>query len=585
MSFIFRHSILRPSLISVAILNFFNFVFAALFILYATRELDVRSGTLGIVLGAGAVGGLLGAAVAGRLGRRIGIGPSFVLGMVLFPAPLLLVPLAGGPEGPRAGDALHGGVSLCGRRHDPRHQRWRDHHRFTPHRLRSRATGALRFVNTACAPRERSRAARSARPSVCGRPSRFAAGAAGLVGVLWLLAFAGAAPARAARGGAGVEGPPLACGARLGCARGRDRHLRRRSPGPSGGDRGNEGSGLRSTVVTFDPHPRLVLGYDVQLLTTLERRIELIGEIGPDDLFVLEFTTGALPARAGGVRRRGPRADRNGDGRRGRGDFASVRAQGGRRAPAAAGHRGAEVPQVEGVSSSRIRELLRKVTCAGLRPLLGRPPELEGGVVSGDQRGGTLGFPDGESRSRAARPRPGLRDLRGRGARSGAAAISIGVNPHYGGSERRIEAFLLDFEGDSTAGSCASSSGTGFATSARSRARTTSYARSRLEWRRHAKRRGRVTQVFGGFRRLSKYVTWLHLVSSVRCLGLRNGLSEAGRGRDGRVEPGLSALWLRRLGARRAGRGRRDHGRARAAPLRRGSAAPPLLASKLTPPK
>ena len=47
MRFILGHSILRPLLASVATLNFFNFVFAALFILYATRELHVRSGTLG----------------------------------------------------------------------------------------------------------------------------------------------------------------------------------------------------------------------------------------------------------------------------------------------------------------------------------------------------------------------------------------------------------------------------------------------------------------------------------------------------------------------------------------------------------
>jgi riboflavin kinase/FMN adenylyltransferase len=49
-------------------------------------------------------------------------------------------------------------------------------------------------------------------------------------------------------------------------------------------------TGLHSAVVTFDPHPRRVLGYDVELVTTLERRIELIGEIGPDELLVLEFT-------------------------------------------------------------------------------------------------------------------------------------------------------------------------------------------------------------------------------------------------------------------------------------------------------
>jgi MFS family permease len=50
------------------------------------------------VLGAGAVGGLVGALVTGRISRRIGIGPAFALGCVLFPAPLLLVPLAAGPR-------------------------------------------------------------------------------------------------------------------------------------------------------------------------------------------------------------------------------------------------------------------------------------------------------------------------------------------------------------------------------------------------------------------------------------------------------------------------------------------------------
>ena len=186
MSFIFRHSILRPSLISVAILNFFNFVFAALFILYATRELGVRSGTLGIVLGAGAVGGLLGAAVAGRLGRRIGIGPSFVLGMVLFPAPLLLVPLAGGSKalvlamlftaeflsavGVMILDINAGAIITA----------------FTPHRLRSRATGALRFVNYGVRPL--GALAGGALGTAIGlRPTLFVAAAAGLGGVLWLL--------------------------------------------------------------------------------------------------------------------------------------------------------------------------------------------------------------------------------------------------------------------------------------------------------------------------------------------------------------------------------------------------------------
>jgi MFS family permease len=186
MRFIFRHSILRPSLISVATLNFFNFIFAALFILYATRELHVRAGALGLVLGAGAVGGLLGATLTGRLTRRIGVGPAFVLGMVLFPAPLLLVPLAGGPKAVVLGmlfaaeflsalgvmilDITAGAIITA----------------FTPHRLRSRATGALRFVNFGVRPL--GALAGGALGSAFGlRPTLWFAAAAGVLGVLWLV--------------------------------------------------------------------------------------------------------------------------------------------------------------------------------------------------------------------------------------------------------------------------------------------------------------------------------------------------------------------------------------------------------------
>jgi len=96
--YIWGSSIVRAKLLSTATINFFNFVFWALFILYVTRELGVRPGILGLVLGAGAVGGLLGSIVTGRLSRRFGVGPVFVIGSVLFPAPLVLVPLAGGGD-------------------------------------------------------------------------------------------------------------------------------------------------------------------------------------------------------------------------------------------------------------------------------------------------------------------------------------------------------------------------------------------------------------------------------------------------------------------------------------------------------
>ncbi len=94
--FILGSPVVRASLISAAVINFFNFVFMALFVLYATRSLHVRPGLLGLVLGAGAVGGVLGSLMTRRLARRIGIGWALVAGAVLFPAPMVLVPLAGG---------------------------------------------------------------------------------------------------------------------------------------------------------------------------------------------------------------------------------------------------------------------------------------------------------------------------------------------------------------------------------------------------------------------------------------------------------------------------------------------------------
>ena len=206
-------------------------------------------------------------------------------------------------------------------------------------------------------------------------------------------------------------------------------------------------AGLRSTVVTFDPHPRLVLGYDVQLLSTLERRVELIGELDPDELLLLEFTrelsqlepeefVAEVLAPIGTKEVVAAETFRFGRGRKG--DVELLRRL---------GIEVREVLQVEGVSSSRIRELLAEGDMRGAAALLGRPPELEGVVVSGDQRGGTLGFP---TANLAVEPHllvPAYGIYAG-AAFGGRAAISIGVNPHYGGSERRIEAFLLDFEGD-----------------------------------------------------------------------------------------------------------------------------------------
>jgi riboflavin kinase/FMN adenylyltransferase len=67
--------------------------------------------------------------------------------------------------------------------------------------------------------------------------------------------------------------------------------------------------------------------------------------------------------------------------------------------------------------------------------------------VLGDQRGGTLGFPTANVSVAADLLVPAYGIYAG--AASGhRAAISIGTNPHYGGEERRVEAFLLEFDGD-----------------------------------------------------------------------------------------------------------------------------------------
>ncbi len=206
-------------------------------------------------------------------------------------------------------------------------------------------------------------------------------------------------------------------------------------------------TGLRSCVVTFHPHPRKVLGYGVELLAPFERRLELIEAIVPDDILVVEFTPEVVQLEPeefvdGILRPIGTRVVVAGEnfrfGRRRRGDT---------RLLASLGLDVQTVDIVEGVSSSRIRELLHEGDVVGAARLLGRPAEVEGVVVAGDQRGGTLGFPTANLAVDADLlvPAYGIYAGAALGQRAG---ISIGVNPHYGGTERRIEAFLLDFTGD-----------------------------------------------------------------------------------------------------------------------------------------
>jgi riboflavin kinase/FMN adenylyltransferase len=205
--------------------------------------------------------------------------------------------------------------------------------------------------------------------------------------------------------------------------------------------------GGRTTVVTFWPHPRIVLGNRVKLLSTLERRLELLEETGVDETLVVEFTPELArlsPEEFADslLRRIGTRSIVIGSnfrfGRAAAGDAETLSELGFDVRP---------VPLVGGVSSSEIRRLLEAGEVEAAARLLARPPEVEGTVVLGNQRGGTLGFPTANLDTSSELVVPAYGIYAG-AALDHRAAISIGVNPHYGGSELRIEPYLLDFEGD-----------------------------------------------------------------------------------------------------------------------------------------
>lgn len=98
LAFIVRSAVLRQLLLGVTVINLFNYIFHALLILYVTTMLGISPGLLGVLIGIASIGGLVGATVTSPLTRRFGIGPVVVLGYVAFPLPLVLIPLAAGPQ-------------------------------------------------------------------------------------------------------------------------------------------------------------------------------------------------------------------------------------------------------------------------------------------------------------------------------------------------------------------------------------------------------------------------------------------------------------------------------------------------------
>lgn len=210
---------------------------------------------------------------------------------------------------------------------------------------------------------------------------------------------------------------------------------------------------LPAVGVTFDPLPEFVLRPEAApaLLTTLDRRVELLGELGLDGVYIIDFTeefSHELPPEF--VQSVLVERLRAVDvvvganfrfGRRAAGDVGSLRDLG-----LAAGFMVDAVELAGGAqpfSSSWIRERVAAGDVEGAAEALGRPHRVGGVVVHGDHRGRELGYPTANLDVPAdlAVPADGVYA----GWLDGmAAAVSIGTNPTFGGIGRRVEAYAID---------------------------------------------------------------------------------------------------------------------------------------------
>ena len=212
------------------------------------------------------------------------------------------------------------------------------------------------------------------------------------------------------------------------------------------------------TVVTFDPHPAVVLHPDTppQLLTSLERKAALIGGLGVSEVVVVPFDS-TFAARSAADFADHVLADALGATHVSVGEnFHFGHRATGRPAMLAADDRFETrvVPllEVEGeiVSSSHIRSLIAGEgdVAAGGR-LLGEPFGMAGEVVQGEQRGRTIGYPTANLVPDPGFVTPAFGVYACLANGSIPAAVSIGVRPTF---ETRlgelVEAYLLDFSGD-----------------------------------------------------------------------------------------------------------------------------------------
>ena len=218
---------------------------------------------------------------------------------------------------------------------------------------------------------------------------------------------------------------------------------------------------LESGMVTFHPHPREVLspGTEALLLTTLEEKIALVGQLDIDLMVIMRFdeALSQLSARefvgalCSHLRMRELWIGHSFRlGRGGEGDAPRLTALGKQlgfdlHVVAAVGI------DTELVSSTRIRALLGDGDVAEAAKALGRRYSLSGQVVHGAHRGRTLGFPTANLLPPPGKlvPADGVyvacATLAGISRQS---VVNIGVRPSFDNGDRIIEAHLLDFDGD-----------------------------------------------------------------------------------------------------------------------------------------
>lgn len=220
--------------------------------------------------------------------------------------------------------------------------------------------------------------------------------------------------------------------------------------------------GTRSVAVTFDRHPREILapGREPRLLTTVERKAELIAATGIDLVVVLEFTEAfsRWPAERfiSAVLVEGLRTEHAVVGA----DFTfGFKALGTPELLIETGSTyGFTAERVEllhlgerKVSSSSIREALVEGDLTWPQEALGRRFVLDGTVVRGAGRGTGIGWPTANLQTppRLLLPGSGVYAGRARVPAGGfVSAINVGTNPTFGVEPLHVESFLLDFEGD-----------------------------------------------------------------------------------------------------------------------------------------